>query len=131
MSQPTGKMPSGKKALNKKAKKTAPSPASSSAPSASALPPAAASSPKMRNTYTPAAMLIDGLDDHLFGGKTLGVDSDIAMTMVVNQSSDTNPWKGFSVEFPFGASNEDDGFGMSHKSKLIVPLHPFPLGPDY
>ncbi|KAL6407075.1 hypothetical protein AUP68_09901 [Ilyonectria robusta] len=131
MSQPTGKMPSGKKALNKKAlnkkaKDTPPSPASSFNPSASALPPAAAPSLKTRNSHTPAAMLIDGPDDRLFGGKTLGVDTDITMTMVVYRPTDTNPWKGFSVEFPFGATNEESGFGMSHKIDRQGSYQPIP-----
>ncbi|KAM5342775.1 hypothetical protein ACJ41O_013741 [Fusarium nematophilum] len=80
---------------------------------------AAASAPSgpltlQANVSRPCVVLVGGPNGHFFGGKTLGLNSDIATTLVACRAPDTNPWLGFSIDFPLGESNEDEGFGMTH-----------------
>jgi hypothetical protein len=64
--------------------------------------------------WKPCALLID---DHLIGGTGLGVDSYIDTTIQIHRETDAPSVMGFSISIPFGASNEDDGFGVCHSGK--------------
>ncbi|PTB37353.1 hypothetical protein M441DRAFT_40099 [Trichoderma asperellum CBS 433.97] len=56
-------------------------------------------------------MLIDG---HILGGAGLGVDSYISTTIQIHREVDATSVVRFSINIPFGSSNEDDGFGVCH-----------------
>lgn len=60
------------------------------------------------------ALLID--DNVIFGGKSLGLDSPITITVHahVYKESTRTCWTGFTIEVPYGPNAEDDGFGMCH-----------------
>jgi hypothetical protein len=61
--------------------------------------------------WKPCALLID---NQVIGGAGLGVDSYINTTIQIHREADATSVMGFSISIPFGASNEDDGFGVCH-----------------
>ncbi|KAJ3530916.1 hypothetical protein NM208_g3330 [Fusarium decemcellulare] len=65
-------------------------------------------------------------DGQFFGGKTLGLDSDIATTLLASQVPDANPFLGFSIEIPLGVSNEESGFGQTHVLVYSAKRRPKP-----
>ncbi|UKZ82968.1 hypothetical protein TrVFT333_010769 [Trichoderma virens FT-333] len=68
--------------------------------------------------WKPCVLLID---DGFFGGKGLGLPSDIATTLQVHREKHKSSWMGFTIQVPFGANSEDDGFGMCHERKRSPP----------
>lgn len=64
------------------------------------------------------AIVIDDLDGPLLGGKGLGASSNITTKLFLSSLADTDPSMGFSLEFPLGQNNEDEGFGTRHASKF-------------
>ncbi|KAF4469844.1 DNA helicase [Fusarium albosuccineum] len=50
-----------------------------------------------------------------FGGKKLGLDSDINTILWASQARGKNPYLGFSIDLPLSASNEESGFGQTHE----------------
>lgn len=62
------------------------------------------------------AILIRGLNGHIFAGKELRVSDVSCFLMAVNER-DKTAWLGFKIQFPLGDDNEDNGFGMCHACK--------------
>lgn len=60
------------------------------------------------------------IDDHLIGGAGLGVDTYIDTTIQIHRETDASSVMGFAINIPFGASNEDDGFGACHAGKYTI-----------
>ncbi|KAF7558241.1 hypothetical protein G7Z17_g158 [Cylindrodendrum hubeiense] len=73
---------------------------------------------KAIKTYVkPCAIMVGSLDGVRFGGKGLGMCTDIATNIMLVNSADTAAWTGFNIEFPLGQSNEEDGFGVCHTAE--------------
>ncbi|KAJ3538736.1 hypothetical protein NM208_g5772 [Fusarium decemcellulare] len=74
--------------------------------------------------FKPCAILLDGLDGPVLGGKELGV-SDIETRILLRRRADSDAWMGFSLELPLGQANEEEGFGMCYKinpqTRRVVP----------
>ncbi|KHN99768.1 uncharacterized protein MAM_02621 [Metarhizium album ARSEF 1941] len=74
------------------------------------------------------AVLIGGVDGPVFAGKQLGV-SDVGCYLMARNEADKSAWLGFSIHFPVGHDNEDNGFGMcyswseSHGKPLPAKTH--------
>ncbi|KAF7555548.1 hypothetical protein G7Z17_g2089 [Cylindrodendrum hubeiense] len=74
------------------------------------------------NFTKPCVMLVDGLDDAMFGGKGLVAGSDISLNIVSHKKDDTSPsmsecatpppWMGFSISLPANESNDKYGVGV-------------------
>lgn len=64
--------------------------------------------------WKPCALLID---DKVLGGAGLGLDTYITTTIQIHRDAEATSWAGFSISFPFGKTNEDDGFGVCHSGK--------------
>lgn len=80
----------------------APSPSVDSTPSAPAT--------RIRNFTAECALSLEGT---LFGGQALGVAGSHVRTVIRSvKARDVDPWMGITIEFPFGPSAEDDGFGL-------------------
>ncbi|KAL7931497.1 P-loop containing nucleoside triphosphate hydrolase protein [Trichoderma chlorosporum] len=67
--------------------------------------------------WKPCVLLID---DGFFGGKSLGLPSDVTTTLQVHRETYQASWMGFSIQVPFGSTSEDDGFGMCHERKRVL-----------
>ncbi|KPM45180.1 hypothetical protein AK830_g1349 [Neonectria ditissima] len=81
------------------------------------------SPPVFKTWMKKCALLPDETNDVLFGGKSLGVETDVTTMVTTYASADSDPWMGFIIHFPLGASNEDDGFGIVHKSEKLDRLN--------
>ncbi|OPB40626.1 hypothetical protein A0O28_0007060 [Trichoderma guizhouense] len=86
--------------------------------------------------WKPCVLLID---DGFFGGKSVGLESEITTTLQVHRETHSSSWMGFTIQVPFGANNGDDGSGKCHEwnwtlaklaqeHKMTVV---FPMEPDY
>ncbi|KAF4969787.1 hypothetical protein FSARC_3064 [Fusarium sarcochroum] len=109
MSQSTSNPPpsSAPKAKVKasKAPKTPKTPAASKVP--------AAKSNIAPTMLRPCAVKVD--DDNFFGGQGLGMNADIATSLLALRTPDVDSYLALLIDFPLGESNEDNGFGMCHQ----------------
>lgn len=64
--------------------------------------------------WKPCALLID---DEVLGGAGLGLETYLTTTIQIHRDAEATSWAGFSISFPFGKTNEDDGFGVCHSGK--------------
>ncbi|KAM0524166.1 hypothetical protein ACHAPE_001427 [Trichoderma viride] len=71
--------------------------------------------------WKPCALLID---DEVLGGAGLGLDTYITTTIQVHRDANGTSWAGFSISFPFGKTNEDDGFGVCHSVDTRIGAMP-------
>ncbi|KAM7187111.1 hypothetical protein V8F33_011445 [Rhypophila sp. PSN 637] len=55
------------------------------------------------------------------GGKKLGANSDVTVTLAVSRRNDQNPWLGVVLGFPLGKDNENDGFGVRYEPVFEAP----------
>ncbi|KAM7187998.1 hypothetical protein V8F20_010733 [Naviculisporaceae sp. PSN 640] len=55
------------------------------------------------------------------GGKKLGTNSDVTVTLTVSRRNHENGWIGIVLGFPLGKDNENDGFGVRYKPEPEVP----------
>ncbi|KAH6981194.1 AAA domain-containing protein [Ilyonectria sp. MPI-CAGE-AT-0026] len=69
------------------------------------------------------AIVIGDLDGLVLGGKGLGASSDIATKLFLSSLADTDTSMGFSLEFPLGPNNEDEGFGTRHAVDRALGLN--------
>ncbi|KAJ4198300.1 hypothetical protein NW755_000987 [Fusarium falciforme] len=73
---------------------------------------------RTKNFWKPCAILLDGWDGPILGGKALGVQSEVNSYLFMYNLKHSDPSIGFSLEFPYGRTNEDEGFGACHKVDL-------------
>ncbi|WAO88673.1 Hypothetical protein NCS54_00603100 [Fusarium falciforme] len=79
------------------------------------------------NFWKPCAILLDGCRGPILGGKALGVQpqSEVNSYLFMYNYTHAESSIGFSLEFPFGQGNEEEGFGICHRvdylSHTIVP----------
>lgn len=118
MSQPTtginGAPSQGdKNGASSSAPPSTPSSAPSTAPPTTQKRPAAA----VTTWVKPCALLMSGLDGVAVGGSNMGLESEIASTVVSSKAKDRDPYMGFNLEFPRGQRTEEEGFGQCFKCK--------------
>ncbi|KAH8667822.1 AAA domain-containing protein [Ilyonectria robusta] len=96
---------------SRKRKQPHPSPPPAASPPPDSIP-ASKSTAKTKSFRAECALSLEGT---LFGGYTLGVaGSHVRSVLRSVNSRDVAPWMGLDIEFPLGASAEDDGFGTVH-----------------
>lgn len=80
----------------------------------------ATTQPSHPHMWRPCVLLVD---DGCFSGKSLGLPSEITTTLQVHRETHESSWMGFTIQVPFGANNDGDGFGICHerKSSNILP----------
>lgn len=73
------------------------------------------------NFWNPCAILLDGCRGPILGGKALGVQpqSEVNSYLFMYNYTHAEPSIGFSLEFPFGQANEEEGFGICHRGRLL------------
>ncbi|RTE74323.1 hypothetical protein BHE90_011229 [Fusarium euwallaceae] len=69
------------------------------------------------NLCRPCAILLDGCNGPILGGKALGVQSqsEIDSHLFMYNLTHAESSLGFSIEFPYGQVNEEEGFGLCHR----------------
>ncbi|KAM6540132.1 hypothetical protein FALCPG4_001870 [Fusarium falciforme] len=70
---------------------------------------------RTKTFWKPCAILLDGLDGPILGGKSLGVQSEVDSYLFMYKLKHADACLGFSLEFPYGQTNEEEGFGKCHK----------------
>ncbi|EHK26788.1 uncharacterized protein TRIVIDRAFT_217403 [Trichoderma virens Gv29-8] len=72
---------------------------------------AAGPNPGAPHYWKPCALVIG---ENFFGGSGLGIKTQINTAIHIHRETEGTSWLGFTIEIPFGESNEDDGFGVCH-----------------
>ncbi|RMJ15390.1 hypothetical protein CDV36_004908 [Fusarium kuroshium] len=69
------------------------------------------------NLCRPCAILLDGCNGPILGGKALGVQShsEIDSHLFMYNLTHAESSLGFSIEFPYGQANEEEGFSICHR----------------